>query len=263
MSGGLVLRLVPLPHGIDASSGSELLLLHLGERFAGENEDAIPAPLGECSMTGCVELGLLQDLGAQLCGDDIQEHTPGHIVGVLELFAVEVKELVPAVDVLAHIRQLFAAPILAQTLSTGVLNDLPLSLEFPMKAAPDGKAVAFFCLSSSQLGSAEVKSFGKPINDDLLELLGEVEGRFIVRADHDVRKVGEIQSVVRHREEIQHLPPARMHLAHVVRHMGSPCGEAFGEAIEPTERIALSVHRLLVAHPLSSSVAVGVCLRRH
>jgi hypothetical protein len=92
-------------------------------------------------------------------------------MGVLELRTINIKELVPPIDVSAHISQLMAAPILSQTLRAGVLKDFSFAGVVSMQTPPHSEAIAFFAFASGQLGASEVEFLRQPVDKHLLQFL--------------------------------------------------------------------------------------------
>ena len=136
--------------------------------FAGEHQHSVAAPFGKGSVASCVELRLLEDFCAQLRGDNVQKHAPGHVVSVLKLLAVHVEQLIPAIDVLAHILEALATAVFTEALGSGVIYDLAFTLELAMQPTPDCKAIAFLRFTAGELCTTQVESLGQPIDNHLL-----------------------------------------------------------------------------------------------
>ena len=74
----------------------------------------------------------------------MSKNIPGDLVRVLELLAVKVEELVPAVDVRRHISQFLTLTIFSENRGTSVLKDLLISNMVLVKASPHSESVPGF-----------------------------------------------------------------------------------------------------------------------
>ncbi len=111
----------------------------------------------------------------------MSKNIPGDLVRVLELLAIKVEELVPAVDVRRHISQFLTLTIFSENRGTSVLEDFPISNMVLVEPSPHGESISGFRLSAAELISTEVKFLREPVRQNLLELDGKVDGVFIVR----------------------------------------------------------------------------------
>jgi hypothetical protein len=143
-------------------------------------------------------------------------------MSVLELLAELVKQLIPAIDVLADILELLASTILAKTRSARIVDDLAFSPELFVEPAPHGKAIALLVFASSELGSAQVEFLGDPVDDHLLELDREIPGILIEGAQDRMLDGRKVERIVGGGQPVQDLSPTWVHLPHVVDHVAGP-----------------------------------------
>ena len=172
--GGVVSRLEdihPLP-----MAARKLLSSHLGKMLVLEDKTSTADPFDDLNVALFHEVRFFKDLGLELLGNDVDQHSSDRGVGILKLLAVSVHHLEPSIDVRCGFRYLVALRILSEAFRPCEGNDLARSSVVLVEAAPHLETVACLLDASAQLYPLVVETDRKIVAYGLLEFHGQFLG---------------------------------------------------------------------------------------